>query len=193
MCRDEKMLYSGDAQGAVKGWADEEHHEMERLYRVRGPTSFLRLPAQASHNTASSLGAGGAIGGEKPEKVKSPRQLPPGTSASLSSLPSVSLDELEPPLTPHKTRSGGSPGQIPRSGSSGLASYASGRRYSLASFGNMRKATSFAFGRSAAPPPSSADTASSEAPTGAESSSQSAMRIQLYQQQQQNASQRPSK
>jgi hypothetical protein len=46
------MLYSGDAQGMVTGWADEEHHEVERLPR-RSSGTFLRMPASSSSSRSA--------------------------------------------------------------------------------------------------------------------------------------------
>jgi len=116
--RDEKMLYSGDAQGSVKGWADEEHHEAERLYRIRAPSSFLRLPAQASP------GAGEAAASKPAAKH--------GPAAFLFS--SVPVQSGQQAAKTEDSSKGG--GNDPH-----------GRRYSLASFGPVRLAAG-AFSRS---------------------------------------------
>jgi len=54
LTRDDKVLYSGDMNGAVTAWADEEHHEMEHLHVRPGAFQRLHLPSQPTLDSKSS-------------------------------------------------------------------------------------------------------------------------------------------
>jgi hypothetical protein len=85
--RDEQMLYSGDGQGMVTGWADEEHHEVERLPRRMSGT-FLRVPASGGTSRSAD-------------------NIPRATSTSSLALPATMSASDIYPLSP-RSGSGGS-------------------------------------------------------------------------------------